>query len=92
MYERNILLGFIRVHILHHAAEPPGIYGAEMIQELKSHGYIISPGTIYPILHSMKKDKVLTTKKQIHHGKQRILYFITPKGKQILNRLQTFVK
>jgi len=92
MYERKILLGFIHIHILHHAAEPSGIYGVEMMQELKSHGYTISPGTLYPILHAMKNDGVLTSKKRTHQGKQRILYFITPKGRQTLNRIKNFIK
>lgn len=92
MYERKIILGFIRVHILHHAEEPQGIFGTEMIEELGSHGYSISPGTLYPILHEMKNDGVLSAKKQIHQGKQRIVYKLTPKGKQTLRRLRTFVK
>ena len=37
MYEKKILLGFIRVHILHHANIDGGVYGVEMINELKNH-------------------------------------------------------
>lgn len=93
MYERKILLGFIRVHILHHAAnDPMGIYGVAMIKELKSHGYSISPGTLYPILHEMKKDNVIKAKKQIIDGKQRIIYTITKKGEQTLNHLKKFIQ
>jgi len=92
MYERKILLGFIRVHILHHAAcDAHGIYGAAMIEELKSHGYTISPGTLYPILHEMKKDHMLQTTKEIVQGKQRILYTITTKGKKTLETLKKFI-
>lgn len=40
---RDFFLGFIKVHILHHAAEEP-IYGLGMIEELGRHGYEISPG------------------------------------------------
>jgi len=93
MYERKILLGFIRVHILHHAAhDANGIYGVAMIEELKSHGYSISPGTLYPILHEMKKDHMLQTTKEIVQGKQRILYSITDKGKKTLETLKKFIK
>ena len=35
---RDVFLAFIRVHILHHAAEGP-IFGLEMIDELREHGY-----------------------------------------------------
>lgn len=93
MYERKILLGFIRVHILHHAAhDPHGIYGAAMIEELTSHGYSISPGTLYPILHEMRNDQMLQTKRMIVSGKQRIVYTITNKGKKTLETLKQFIK
>ena len=51
--QREILLGFWKVHILHHACEGP-VVGQWMIQELRHHGYDVSPGTLYPILHRME--------------------------------------
>jgi len=93
MYERKIILGFIRVHILHHAAtDSNGIYGVGMINELRRHGYIISPGTLYPILHEMKENNLLITNKKIIDGKQRIFYTITKKGKETLDHLLQFIK
>jgi PadR family transcriptional regulator PadR len=44
--------GLIRRHILHHAAETP-LYGSWMIEELREHGYEISPGALYPMLHGL---------------------------------------
>jgi hypothetical protein len=44
----DLLTGFIRLHILHHAAEME-IYGQWMIDELARHGYRLSPGTLYPM-------------------------------------------
>jgi PadR family transcriptional regulator PadR len=35
---RKLLLGFIQIHILHHAKEEP-IFGSWMLEELKKHGY-----------------------------------------------------
>jgi PadR family transcriptional regulator, regulatory protein PadR len=55
---RKLFLGFIQIHILHHAKEHP-IYGMWMLEELKIHGYNISPGTLYPILHNMESDGLL---------------------------------
>ena len=93
MYERTILLAFIRVHILHHAwHDTNGFYGAKMIQELKSHGYELSPGTLYPLLHSMEKNKLLISTTQTIKGKQRKLYSITTKGKDTLKHLKHFIK
>jgi DNA-binding PadR family transcriptional regulator len=92
MYEQNIILGFIRIHILYHASEKTGIYGVEMMKELERHGYKISPGTLYPILHKMKKDKMLKTEKNNVNGKIRKIYRITPKGNKTLEKLKIFVK
>src|SRR4029453_13250477 len=49
---RSFLHGAVHLHILHHAAEHP-IHGAWMAAELARHGYRISPGTLYPMLHRL---------------------------------------
>ncbi len=92
MYERKILLGFIRVHILHHAKVDNGIYGLEMIEELASHGYSISPGTLYPILHDMQKNDLLESKQENVDGKIRNIYTVTDKGKETLESLKRFIQ
>ena len=81
---RNFFLGFIKIHILHHAAKDP-LYGLWFIDELKKHGYDISPGTLYPILHSMEKDKFLQSYQEVVNGKVRKYYTTTSKGKKTLN-------
>ncbi len=81
--ERKFFLGFIRIHILYHASEKE-IYGVEMMDELKVHGYEVSPGTIYPILHSLEDDGLLTVREENIKGKIRKYYKITPKGMEIL--------
>lgn len=52
---RDLLLGFIKIHILHHAAVEE-IYGSEFQDELARHGYKISYGTLYPIFHRLEND------------------------------------
>jgi len=39
---RDLLLGFIKIHILHHASQQP-VYGLWMMEELARHGYTVSP-------------------------------------------------
>ena len=51
--DRNLYTGLIRLHILHHSGEGP-IFGQAMIDELGRHGYRLSAGTLYPILHGME--------------------------------------
>ncbi len=91
MYERKILLGFIRVHILHHASERDGIYGVWMMEELSRHGYEISPGTLYPILHELERNDLLRRDDINVNGKIRKVYKTTPKGKRTLVSLRKFV-
>jgi PadR family transcriptional regulator PadR len=80
---RDFFLGFIKIHILHHAAQEP-IYGLAMIQELARHGYEVSPGTLYPILHGMEADGYLTHEEKAVKGKVRKYYTITAEGRTAL--------
>ena len=58
----DLLAGFIRLHILPHAAEQE-IFGLWMIEELARHGYRLSPGTLYPmLLHAMEERGYLTSR------------------------------
>ncbi len=88
---RNIFLGFIRIHILHHA-EKEEIYGVWMMKELESHGYSISFGTLYPILHKLEKEGYLKSRKEIVNGKVRKYYKITPDGHEALEKAKEKIK
>ena len=92
MYERKVFLGFIRAHILHHAVVDGGIYGVEMMEELKHHGYDISPGTLYPILHEMEKDGALAREDINVNGKVRKVYRATDLGVETLEKMKEFIK
>lgn len=81
---RKLFLGFIHIHILHHAKEKP-IFGVWMLEELKEHGYNISSGTLYPILHSMEEDGLLSKQEKNVEGKIRKYYSTTEKGIEILD-------
>jgi len=80
---RKLFLGFIQIHILHHAKEE-AIYGSWMLEELREHGYEISAGTLYPILHNMEEDKLLIKEDINVDGKIRKYYRITSKGEIVL--------
>ena len=80
---RKLFLGFIHIHILHHAKREP-FYGLWMIEELKEHGYEISAGTLYPILHNLEKNGVLKVQDKNVEGKIRKYYSITSMGEEVL--------
>jgi DNA-binding PadR family transcriptional regulator len=82
---RNLFLGFIRLHILYHASQEE-IYGVEMIKELGRHGYQLSPGTLYPILHNLEKVGYLDLEKRVVEGKVRKFYRATNLGKKALKQ------
>lgn len=88
---KNLYNGFIRIHILYHATEEQ-ICGIEIIEELERHGYTVSPGTVYPILHKMTKDDLLFAHNEIVDGKRRIYYKATSQGKNLLEQVRTKIK
>jgi len=88
---RKLFLGFVHIHILHHADQSP-IYGAWMLEELETHGYHMSPGTLYPILHQMAQMNLLQKTDQVVAGKLRKYYQITDEGKVILSEAKKKVQ
>src|SRR5699024_12067395 len=80
---RKLFLWFIQIHILHHANEE-AIYGSWMLEVLHGHGYEMSAGTLYPILHNMKRDQLLIREDVNINGKIRKYYRITERGDHVL--------
>lgn len=76
---------FIKLHVLHHASEQP-VYGLWLIEELAEHGYKVSPGTLYPLLHSLEESTLLKSYNEIHDGKIRRYYKLTPDGRKQLKK------
>lgn len=85
---RQFFLGFVRIHILHHAAEGP-VCGVELSDELAQHGYRLSPGTLYPILHALEASGYLRRAIRIEHGRQRKVYTLTRRGEEMLRQART---
>jgi DNA-binding PadR family transcriptional regulator len=85
---RDFFLGFVRIHILHHAAQEP-VYGVALIAELRRHGYELSPGTLYPVLHSLEEAGYLLREDRVVGGKVRKYYAITPTGQAALDEVRT---
>lgn len=81
---RGLYLGFVRLHILHHAVAEP-IYGLAMIRELRRHGYELSPGTLYPMLREMEVQGYLRREDQVINGKVRKYYTATAEGARAID-------
>jgi DNA-binding PadR family transcriptional regulator len=85
---RHFFHGFIRLHILYHAAKEP-IYGAEITEELVRHGYRLSQGTLYPTLHMLEELGYLKSRAEVVAGKQRKYYEATDAGRKVLADART---
>lgn len=91
MRDSELYGGLIRLHILHHANEEP-IFGLGIIEELRRHGYRLSPGTLYPMLHVMEETGYLRARTKIVDGKARRNYSITAKGRVALSAAKEKVR
>ena len=88
---REILLGFWKVHILHHAAAHP-VIGQWVVTELRRHGYDISPGTLYPLLKRLERNGWLRSEVAVGEGQRRRRYYhLTRRGAAVLNVLRETV-
>jgi DNA-binding PadR family transcriptional regulator len=90
MAERDIVGGLIRLHILHHASQK-AIFGMGIMEELAHHGYKLSAGTLYPILHGMEKAGYLISAAEQSNGRQRRTYVATEEGKIALGEAKAKV-
>ncbi len=80
---QELYSGLIRLHILHHAVEEP-IFGLGIIEELGRHGYKLSPGTIYPILHGLERKGYMRSTEERSGKTVRRVYRATAKGRKAL--------
>lgn len=81
---RDLVLGFVKIHVLYHASRGP-VYGAKMSVELERHGYRMSWGTLYPLLHNFEREGLLVREERTVRGKVRKYYEITSLGQVILD-------
>ena len=81
--DRELYSGLLRLHVLHHAAREP-IFGLGMAEELARHGYRISPGTLYPLLHGLEKKGYLRSAERRNGKSLRKVYRATALGRKAL--------
>jgi DNA-binding PadR family transcriptional regulator len=81
----------MRVHILRHASEAP-VFGLELIEEQRRHGYSISAGTLYPMLHGLEEAGALHSSPTLVAGKIRKYHETTRSGDALLAKLRSKVR
>jgi PadR family transcriptional regulator, regulatory protein PadR len=85
--DREIRLGIWKIHILHHAAARD-VWGTWLLEELAEHGHALSPGTLYPALMRMEKNRWLARSAEAPHPRARQTFRITPEGRRLLAALR----
>jgi len=88
---KDFFLGFVKIHVLHHAGKRP-YYGQELKEELEEHGYELSYGTLYPLLHRLCGDGYLVREDRVVEGKVRKYYTLTERGKGVLGEAKAKMK
>jgi PadR family transcriptional regulator len=81
--DQDLYGGLIRLHILHHASKGP-VFGLWFIEELARHGYRLSPGTLYPLLHGLEQKGYLRSANERSGKSSRRVYRATPLGRKVL--------
>ena len=63
-----------------------------MLGELERHGYDLSYGTLYPTLHRMQEEGLLSRDDRLEGGRVRKYYAATEKGGQELDRVRGMIR
>lgn len=87
MEYQDLLSGFVKLHVLHHAVKEE-VYGQGMMEELARHGYRLSAGTLYPLLHGMEQRGYLVSTAVTLGRTRRRVYRATPLGRTALKAAQ----
>src|SRR3979409_1713180 len=90
--DRDLYSGLIRLHILHHAVEEGDVLGMGMAEELGRHGYRISAGTLYPLLHGLEKKGYLRSTRQRNGKSLRKVYRATSLGRTALKTAKSKIR
>jgi PadR family transcriptional regulator, regulatory protein PadR len=84
MYSSELIKGTLKTIVLKLLSEHPKMYGYEITQkvkELTGDKIQITEGALYPSLHALEQDGIVTTE-IVHIGKRvRKYYTLTKKGK-----------
>ncbi len=99
MYSKELLKGTLKTIILKMLSESDSMYGYQITQKVKeiTEGKIVlTEGALYPALHKLEADGLLTTKKQTVGNRVRKYYSLTKTGnsdaKEKVEELKEFME
>ena len=86
MIDKGYISGSSRLLVLNLLQEK-SCYGYELIKTLKQRSndvFDMKEGTLYPILHKLENDELITSVNEMVSGRMRKIYIITDKGVKVL--------
>ncbi|MCW3478942.1 PadR family transcriptional regulator [Neisseriaceae bacterium JH1-16] len=89
--DKDLYGSLICLQIFHHVAEGP-IFGLEFIENLRRHGYEMSRGMPYSMLHGQAKKGYLASRQECSGRQARHVYDITEPGRVAPAEAKTKVK
>jgi DNA-binding PadR family transcriptional regulator len=98
MISNEFIKGSLKTIVLKVLKEEGPMHGYALTKkvEILTRGNIkLTYGALYPLLHKLKKEKILVTASDITTGRMRIYYSLTPKGHSVvtekINELKEFI-
>jgi len=85
-WDKFLIAGSAKLFILSVLGRGP-MHGYGVIKEIRERSggcCSITPGTIYPVLREMEKEKLITGSKGAASGRARIVYELTDEGRKVL--------
>lgn len=68
------------------------MYGYELVKAIRlvtGEAISLGEGVVYPVLHSLERSGSLRAKRRPIHGRTRVYYSVTAKGRRRLERLSS---
>jgi PadR family transcriptional regulator PadR len=83
MISKELLKGFLKPIVLKLLAENGRMYGYELtrkVEEISGGKIKLTFGALYPVLHKLEDDGIVTTESENYNNRIRIYYRLTSKG------------
>ena len=84
---RSFLQGAVKLFILQQAEHGP-VYGREISKTLGDLGYELSSGTLYPFLHALEQEHLLSSSTKLVRNRVRRYYELTVEGRSCLTEVR----
>ena len=86
MYSSELVRGTLKTVVLKILEENSRMYGYQLSKDVKERTegkIVLTEGALYPILHKLQKDELVTSEEEMIGKRVRKYYKLTQKGKKV---------